>query len=443
LGVATLGWPAAHGVAQQSLTLQQAIDLALHSNPVIEAAEAGKNEADAGIRQARAGYFPNLRFSETWQRSNNPVFVFGSLLNQRQFSERNFAIDLLNNPDPVNNFQSRFSVEQVIFDSQRTKRAVQAARLASGIASEQQRSNEADVILGVVRTYLGAVLAAETLRVAEESVKTAEADLARAQTMLDAGMTTEADVLSARVQFSSVEQERIRAEQDVQVGLAALNDALGVPLDNRYNLATALSESKLALQGVDDYERQAAAGHPELRQAELSHHLAGAQVDLAKSNLWPRLVAHGILEADRQKFASQGGGNWLAGVSLEWDIWKGSENRARLSAARFAEARAEALGRSASSGVRLQIRRTHAALESAAKRVDVASQAVVAAEESHRIIQNRYDAGLTTVTELIRSQTALMATKTQHLGALYEKRVAAAALDHAAGSLTASAASVQ
>ena len=73
----------------------------------------------------------------------------------------------------------------------------------------------------------------------------------------------------------------------------------------------------------------------------------------------------------------------------------------------------------------------------------VAGQAVAAAEEGHRIIQNRYEAGLTTVTELLRSQTALLATRTRHLLALYEKRVAAAALEHAAGGLTPSSPSVQ
>jgi outer membrane protein TolC len=442
LGAALLIGHGAHADAPQALTLAQAIELGLQSNPAIEAGEAAIGEAEAGIGQARAGYLPDLQLAESWQRSDVPVFAFGTLLNQGRFTASDFDLDTLNHPDPVDNFQSRFSVEQVLFDSLRTKRAMRAAHLSADIAAEQQRANESEVVLGVVRTYFGAVVAAESLRVATESVRTAEADLTRAQNLLDAGMTTEADVLAVRVHRSSLEQERIRAEVDVDVALAALDDALGMPLDQRYELSTTLDETDLAVQAVEEYELRSASA-PESRQADLAREQAHARTGVAQSSLWPRLVAQGVYQADGEEFTSRNGGNWLAGVALVWSIWNGSENRARVAAARSAEARADALRRRTASAIGLQVRRAHAALESAARRVDVASQTVAAAEESQRIIQNRYEAGLTTVTELIRSQTALLATRMQHLLALYEKRVAAAALEHAAGGLTPSSPSVQ
>lgn len=315
---------------QEPLSLRQAVDTALRSHPAIEAAQAGKDESEAGIRQARAGYMPRMDFSESWQRSNNPVFVFGSLLNQGQFGERNFAISSLNNPDPLNNFQSRVSVQQVLFDSWRTKRAVSAARLGSEMAVEQQRSTESDVVLGVVRTYFGALLAAENLDVAEESRKSARADLERAESLHQAGMTTEADVLSVRVHLSSVEQERIRAEQDSQVALSALNDALGVPLDSRYDLTTPLQALAAGIPALAEYEHRAIGSHPSLRRAELGRAVAETQLDLAQASLWPQVAAHGIFEADRQGFASRGNSNWLAGVSLEWNVWDGSRKRAQI-----------------------------------------------------------------------------------------------------------------
>jgi outer membrane protein TolC len=364
------------------------------------------------------------------------VFVFGSLLNQGQFGESNFAISSLNNPDPLNNFQSRFSVQQVLFDSWRTKRAVRAARLGSEMAAEEQHSTESDIVLGVVRTYFGALLAAENLRVAEDSLKSAQSDLERAESVYKAGMTTEADVLSVRVHLSSVEQERIRAEQDAYVALAALNDALGVPLESHYSLTTPLRALDAAIVPVAEYEQRAIESHPALRRAELGRVLAEAQVDLAKTALWPQVTAHGIFEADRQGFASRGNSNWLTGVSLEWNVWDGSRSRAQIAAARSAEARTAALERQAGSAVLLGIRRAWGDWRSSTERVGVAAGAVAAAEASHEIIRNRYAAGLTTVTELIRSDTALRVARFQHLGAQFEQRVAAAALEHAAGVLT-------
>jgi hypothetical protein len=114
--------------AQEALTLRRAVDLALQSHPLVAAADAGEKEGEARIRHARSGYLPRIHFSESLQRGNNPVFVFSSLLNQRQFSQGNFSLASLNRPDALNNYQSRLTVEQVLFDSGQTSRGVEAAR---------------------------------------------------------------------------------------------------------------------------------------------------------------------------------------------------------------------------------------------------------------------------------------------------------------------------
>ncbi len=64
------------------------------------------------------------------------------------------------------------------------------------------------------------------------------------------------------------------------------------------------------------------------------------------------------------------------------------------------------------------------------------SAAVSMAEESLRIIKNRYEAGLTTVTELLRNETALLEARTRRLAAVYDQRVAAAMLERASGTLS-------
>ena len=81
-------------------------------NTDTRAAQAAEIEAAERVAQAKAGYFPRVDLTETWQRSNQPVFVFSSLLSQRQFSEANFAIDALNHPDPVNSFRVGLAAER-------------------------------------------------------------------------------------------------------------------------------------------------------------------------------------------------------------------------------------------------------------------------------------------------------------------------------------------
>ena len=46
--------------AQEALTLRQAVDLALHSNPLFAASDAGEKEAKARIHQAHSGEIAHI-----------------------------------------------------------------------------------------------------------------------------------------------------------------------------------------------------------------------------------------------------------------------------------------------------------------------------------------------------------------------------------------------
>ena len=208
-------------------------------------------------------------------------------------------------------------------------------------------------------------------------------------------------------------------------------------------MTTPLESSVGAPEGtLEEYRRLAAENRPEMRQAELAQRLARTQQQIAGAAYWPQVAFQGIVEADRQNFLSKGGANWFTAVTLRWNLWNGGETKARVEQARFAESRAEALRKRADSAIHLEVRKAYLDLRAAAQRVEVASAAAAEAEEAHRIIQNRHQAGLITVTELLRSEAALAAARTRRLAAVYDHRVAAAALEHAAGTLAADSALV-
>lgn len=76
--------------AQEALSLRDAVRLSLRENKAIAAAGAATEAAKARIGQARAGTLPKINYSESFARSDNPVFVFSSLLTQHQFGAANF-----------------------------------------------------------------------------------------------------------------------------------------------------------------------------------------------------------------------------------------------------------------------------------------------------------------------------------------------------------------
>ncbi|MBI1788903.1 MAG: TolC family protein [Acidobacteria bacterium] len=420
----------------QPLSLREAARLALARHPSIEAGEARVKAAESRIDQARSGLRPKVNYSESYLRGNNPVYVFSSLLTQRQFGEQNFQIGPLNRPDALNNFQSQLTVEQPIYDAGQVRQQTRSAQLGRGLAQEDRRRTGMTLIAAVVRNYHGAVLAQESLNVAREAVRSAEADLARAEAVRAAGMSTDADVLSIRVHLAAMREQEIRRGYDLSVARAALNEALGLPMDTPHELSTPLTLSAASAGTLAEYEDKAARERPEARQVRLAAELAETQSAAARSALKPQVGFRGALEADRQRFVTRGGGNWLIAATLRWNLFNGLGDKARIEEASHALAGARAEQRQTEAGIRLQVRRADADRKGAGERIAVADAAVAMAEESLRITKNRYENGLNTVTDLLRNETALLEARTRRLAAIHDSRVATAALELAAGTLS-------
>lgn len=421
---------AAYG--QGPLTLEEAARMALEKHPAAAASAARVKAAGTRIEQARSGYLPKVNYQESFARSNNPVFVFGSLLTQRQFGEQNFAIDSLNRPDFLNNFQSLLTVDQMVYDGGQTKLATRSATLGTDIAGEDHRLTRMRLVGGVARAYLGALLAEESVKVAREAVKSAEADLARAAAVRAAGMATDADVLSIKVHLAAVKEQEIRRNYDLDVARAALNQALGLPLDAAHDLKTALTAAPLP---AADFEGVAVKERPEARQTLLATQLAETQATAARASYLPQVGVRGVFEADRQRFVTRAGSNWLFAATLRWNLFNGYADRARISEASHSLTAAQAQQKHLDSAIRLEVRKALADAKAAEERIAVSSSSVVMAEESLRITKNRYEAGLATITDLLLNETALLEARTRRLAAIHDQRLAVVALELATGNL--------
>jgi outer membrane protein len=422
---------------QDTLSLKDAVRLALRENKSLAAASAAGLAAEARTAQARSGMLPKVNYSEAYMRSDNPVFVFSSLLTQHQFSAANFDVGPLNRPAFLNNFQTQLTVDQPLYDAGQTRTAVKAAELGRKMTGEESRRARLEVIAAVARAYYDAVLAAESLKAAEQAVRSAEADLTRAEAVRSAGMSTDVDVLSIRVHLAAVNEQRINRAADLDVARAALNDAMGLPLDAPHTLSTPLTPVELGPAALVEFEREASTARPEARQVRLAKDMAQVQATAARSALYPQASFRGAFEAERQRFVTRGGVNWLASVNLRWNLFNGFADKERIAEASHSLARAEADEQRTDSALKLQVRRAWAAVNAAGQRIEAAKAAVAQAEESLRITQNRYEAGMANVTDLLRTETAVLETRTRQLAAVHDQRVAAALLELAAGRLSA------
>ena len=159
----------------------------------------------------------------------------------------------------------------------------------------------------------------------------------------------------------------------------------------------------------------------------------------AKSDFGPRVSAYGNWEEDRTSFAGSGGNNWVAGVQLSIDILPIGK-RAQLARESAAKQKIDAQVAASQQHVRLEVSQAHIHRQTAILSLETARAAMDQSAESLRILKNRYSAGLSTITDLLRAEDAERQSQSNYWHAVYGNAMAYAELLYATGTLTPDAA---
>jgi outer membrane protein TolC len=422
---------AAPALAQAPLTLGEAVERARRQNPVARSAEVSEREAAQRVTQARAGYWPQVDLVESWQRGNQPVFVFSSLLSQRQFTAANFAIDSLNHPAAVDNFRTAVTIEQPVFDGS-TRARVAGARIGREMASAGRLVVDHDLAADVTAAYAGVIVAAAGRQSAEAGAARARADRELAGNRRDAGLVTDADVLQLDLHVSRTREQQIRAASDEQVARAQLNQLMGESLDVLFTLEPPAALTAIDTADLGALESEALENRPDLKLAALQERLAATNHAAARAAFLPQVSAQAGWEINGGAWSSRES-SWIVGAVARINLFHGFADRARVAEARGQVTRRSLETEQAMAAARLDVRIAIARLDAARAGEAVSRAAVAQADESRRIIRDRYEAGLADVTSLLRASEAVVQSETQQVAAQAAVLTGTAALERALG----------
>jgi outer membrane protein TolC len=418
------------------LTLPQAVSMALEKNPLHKAALAETHIGAAAVREARSPLMPKITFTESVLRGNDPVFVFGSRLRQQNFTAADFALNQLNTPTPISNFSSRFSGQWSLFDGLQSWYGVTRARYMKQAAEQQLDRADQELVYQAVQAYYGSLLAQRQVQVAEAGLETAQATEASSRARVESGMVVESDLLSAQVATAARKQELIAAQNALSLARTQLALAVGVSSDSLFEPQEVLTDRSFSPPPVAELEALAIEKRPDLKRIESERRGQEKSISAAKGAFAPRLNVFGSWETDSPTPGWNGGNNWIAGAELQFDLFDGDSKRANLAMQKAIQERAMAMRDSFRDQIRLQVRKAYYEYDAARQQVGVARTAIAQAEESLRINQNRYDGGLTTISDLLRVQEATQRAKSDYWQAVYRVQTSYAGVELAAGTLS-------
>ena len=316
----------------------------------------------------------------------------------------------------------------------RTQHEIHRADLVIQSATASASRSDQEIVLRTVQAYEAILFALRRVQVAEHSVETAKSLLSASQSRVEAGMAVDSDKLTADANLAERQQEVIAAQGAADVAWAELEAAIGKPIPTEQRHLAPLTERSFDDLPLPERMTIAIKSRPDRQSLILQNDAQRTAVQSARSALGPQLSAYGSWELDQASLSGGGGNNWVAGAELRIDLLPAAK-RQNLAAARIEVSRTEALQAGADREIQLQVTRSYYEHHTASQMLGVAKSSMTQTEESLRILQERYSAGLTTITELLRAEDAERQSKANYWQAVYRNTLTYATLLFADGTL--------
>lgn len=413
------------------LSLEDALDKALLKNPLQKAQALETRAVEQGIDRARASFFPQLDGSVSTVKTSVPGYAFMQKINMGDFAPSDFAPEAINNPDPVTSTRFALEIRQPIFTGGSRWMGLKAAHAEAGAAAAKERFSESALVFQVTEAYFAARFAEEQVVLDESALKACDALWLKTQKLFEAGLVLKSDALRAQVRHLGSESDLQQARHVSEVSLRRLATLIGEP-NLEFQLTTSFPEPgeipDIILMAGEVPENRA-----DLQALRFHEESLRQRSRQALSAFLPSLSAFAGVEKNRKDFWGDGQNDVYAGVSLQWNLFRGGADRAvrreRVLKRQALEARLQALQDSAS----MEVYEAERGLLDATSQVRIARLAVDPAGEAYRILLKRYEEGLLGVDELLSAELEWRRSETRLSQSRYGYATARARLNFVTG----------
>jgi len=427
-----LGQP---GPPSRPLSLEEAIRIGLEKSRTLHASWLATQAAEARVGEVHAARLPTLKFTGSYAYlSEVPPFQVTLPVPLPPPAPSRFTIS----PFISHSYTTRLTLQQPLFTGFRLQHSSRLAEYTARASQQDYRTDRGELIYDIQRAYWGLFKAIALKKMADENVERVNAHLKDVENFFAQGMATHDEVLRVQVQLSSAKLLQINSDHEVQLARLGLNSLIGLPLDTEVVLESPPEPEPRDVGELRGLVESALERRPEVKALGYRLKAAEAGLRVAQSGWLPQVYLVGnyyyarpnprILPA-RDRFDD----TWDIGVSVSWDLWNWGTpgHQADQAEAQLAQAR-DALAQ-LKDGITVEVTQNYLNLIRAKERIAVAKQGVQQAEESHRIINEKYRVGLALNSDLLDAEVALLRAQTDYTQALVDYQLAEAALQKAIG----------
>lgn len=384
------------------------------NNTSIKISKEEFNQAKADYRQTNTVFLPNITASHTAIATTNPLMAFGSKLNQEILTQSDFNPDLLNNPSQIENYATKFEIQQPLInlDGIYQRKAAKSKMEAMSLMTERTQDY---LVFEVNKAYMQLQLAYKAVDVLEKALKAANANKKLADNSFKQGYLQRADVLNVEVRVTEVQNQLQSAKSNVQNASNYLSFLMN---DDKYVVYTPTDELTIATLKIED--KMISENRSDIKAMQLTSNAYEAINKADKMAFLPRLNAFGSYELyDDQIFQGDANG-YLFGAQLSWDLFQGSKRfgKVQKSAAEFEKSKL--VYKQYVSKSNLELNKAKRAFLDAENKLKLTNLALEQSEESLRIRTNRFEEGLEKTSDLLIAETQYAQKQLEYYQTIYE-----------------------
>lgn len=436
-----------------SLTLNEAVSIALQTSRALASAQAAFEAARARTAETRSQLFPSVGAGAKYQyfdEQTSANFGGGAVTLNPQFNPVYTA-----------------SVGLPIDITGAIHAAVSQSHFEEIASRNDYDRTRNQVVFDVKSAFFSVLRAQAQLGVAIENLNNARERLAFAKKNFSAGTNPKFDVITAERDVAEAQQGLIVAKAAVSINLAALKNVIGVSIQDRVSISSkdslevpdeketgkaedmALKSSAASLETVPDdfdfgpdylgYLKEALSNRPEILEGQAEIQAARKGIQYARRSILPSAnLSLAYVHTPKATLFERVNQDVLT-LDLSLPVFDGGLARARVREATAKVSQAEITHRQALDLVQVEVQQAYIALVQARQRVAVSRVEVAQADEAYRVARLRYNsgvslqAGVSPQLELSNVQVTSTQARSNQVNALYDYNLAKAQLDRALG----------
>ncbi len=392
-------------VRAETLTRDEAIQIALSSNPEVAAARQSWEIAKARLIQARA--FPDPELGFEYEELSGVSNIDG-------YGERNVGIN-----------------QRVELPVKWWLRNKVAKKRSDAVKMAVFEMTKLEVATRVKTAFDRVLLAREILEYKKQDLQLAQDLLQKSQVRFEAGDVPELEVLRAGVEAGRAENRVTIARNDQLVFGAVLNSLLGREANRPMVLNGDLSYSPLETD-LERLRKLSIDLRPDLLGSELNLAAARSNKSAAMLSIVPDVNIGVYRQSIRSNFGRDDYWHVLFGIDLP--IWGMFRQRGKIVQAKAETALADAERNAVRYQLLLEVESAFLDLRAAAEQVQLYRDRILQeAQRAYEVASLSYQEGKASYLELLESQRALTDTRVEYAQALFNHKSALAALERAVG----------